>query len=196
MKSPLLTLLTAVTLGIALACGSASEQMERSYTGRLESLDAAAAANPSRAPAILSTKASFAQRYAALPADPAAREAALGKLNQDMAAAISAEEAAATAVTQAAAAADAAAGATIRTSLNGNWSGGGMVLNIDPGGSVHYERSGSVNKTIDASIQNVTGTGFDVGVFGLNTHFVLTTPPHDAGGVWKMTVDGVELTRS
>jgi hypothetical protein len=29
----------------------------------------------------------------------------------------------------------------------------------------------------------------------MSTEFVVSAPPHEDAGVWKMTVDGVELTR-
>jgi hypothetical protein len=34
-----------------------------------------------------------------------------------------------------------------------------------------------------------------VGALGINTIFVVSKPPHEENGVWKMTVDEVELTK-
>jgi hypothetical protein len=179
-----------VGLLLALACGSASEQMEASYQDRVEQLDAAATSNPGRSAEIHALRDGFAARYAALPSEPAAREAALGTLNQEMRAAIDAEAAAAKA-------AGAAAGEALRPALVGSWAGSGVTLVIEPGGMVHYAKhAGGVDTSVDAPIQGVTATSFEVGFLGITTTFAVDTPPHSDGGVWKMTVDGVELTRS
>lgn len=143
---------------------------------------------------MLALRDGFTARYAALPTD-STREAALGKLNQDLQAAIEAQDAAVEAQRAVASAAKAAV-AALRPTLNGTWTGPGLKLVIDAGDSVHYEKhDGSVNTEVNAPINNLTATGFDVGMFGNATHFVLDTAPHNDGGVWKMKVDGVELTR-
>ncbi|MSP54403.1 MAG: hypothetical protein EXR69_02170 [Myxococcales bacterium] len=185
-----LPVVTFLGLALALACGSAIEQMESTYLDRVQRIEAAAAVDASRSAAILAERDAFAARYAALPTDPVAREAPLGVLNQDMRAAIYADEAAAVAAAE-------VAGAAMRPNLQGSWSGPGVQLVIDPGGQVHSEtHANGMNTNLDAPLQTVTGTGFDVGVFGITTHFVVTVPPHVVAGQWMMTVDGVELTRS
>lgn len=194
MRHPLFALTLPVVLPIALllalACGSGAEQMEASYQDRVHQLDAAASADSVRSASILAERDAFAARYAALPTDPTARDAALGVLNQDMRAAIDTAAAAGAAAAQ-------AAGAAMRPNLTGSWSGPGVTLNIDQGGEVHYEKhADGMNTKLDAPLQGVTGTGFEVGIFGITTNFLVNVPPHQDGGAWKMTVDGVELTRS
>jgi len=73
-----------------------------------------------------------------------------------------------------------------------------MTLLISKDGSVAYRRVvGNVHTTINAPLQEFQGNNFVVGVGPLVTTFEVSAPPHaDAdAGVWKMTVDGVELTR-
>jgi hypothetical protein len=79
----------------------------------------------------------------------------------------------------------------------GDWKGGGISLQIDPGGRVIYERkNGSASTSVDAPLKEFKGDNFIVGVAFMKTEFAVSAPPHEDGGVWKMTVDGVELTRS
>jgi hypothetical protein len=39
------------------------------------------------------------------------------------------------------------------------------------------------------------GNNVVVGIGPISTTFMVSVPPHQEGGDWKMTVDGVELTR-
>ncbi len=78
----------------------------------------------------------------------------------------------------------------------GEWNGLAMALLITQDGSVAYRRlEGGVNKSIDAPLKGFEGNNFIVGVGPLSTTFVVSTPPHPEGDTWKMTVDGVELTK-
>ncbi len=78
----------------------------------------------------------------------------------------------------------------------GEWRAADMTLVINPDGSVHYRRkSGSTTTEINAPLKAFKGDDFIVGVAVFTTTFTVSTPPHAAGGVWKMVVDGVELTR-
>lgn len=78
----------------------------------------------------------------------------------------------------------------------GDWRAENMVLQISAEGFVNYERrNGSNRTTINAPIQSVEGDDFVVGVGPFKTKFVVSKPPHLEGNAWKMTVDGVELTR-
>ncbi|WP_460535683.1 hypothetical protein [Chitinimonas naiadis] len=71
-----------------------------------------------------------------------------------------------------------------------------MTLLISKGGDVAYRRvTGNVNTMINAPLQQFQGNNFVVGVGPMVTTFVVSAPPHNEAGVWKMTVDGVELTR-
>ncbi|WP_341678281.1 hypothetical protein [Niveibacterium sp. SC-1] len=82
-----------------------------------------------------------------------------------------------------------------KTAYVGIWQGTDMALEIGADGQVRYARKGSVNKSLDAPLQRFEGDDFVVGVGPLNTRFRVSAPPHQAQGQWRMTVDGVELTR-
>jgi hypothetical protein len=78
----------------------------------------------------------------------------------------------------------------------GEWHGLAMSLLITQDGSVAYRRlHEGVNKSIDAPLKEFQGSNFVVGIGLLTTTFVVSAPPHQDGEEWKMTVDGVELTR-
>lgn len=78
----------------------------------------------------------------------------------------------------------------------GDWQGINMRLWIGSDGNVSYQRvQGASRTSINAPLQRFEGANFFVGVGPLNARFEVTQPPHRVGNVWKMTVDGVELTR-
>jgi hypothetical protein len=78
----------------------------------------------------------------------------------------------------------------------GEWRGGPISLVITPDGRAAYKREeGNMSKSIDAPIKEFKGDNFVVGVGFMSTEFVVARPPHEEGGAWKMTVDGIELTR-
>lgn len=78
----------------------------------------------------------------------------------------------------------------------GEWRGGPISLVITTDGRAAYRRhEGNMSKSIDAPIKEFNGDNFVVGVGFMSTEFVVSRPPHEEGGAWKMTVDGVELTR-
>jgi len=78
----------------------------------------------------------------------------------------------------------------------GSWRGKDMQLSLSKEGKVHYKR-GRPNDQVDLSIdlKGFRGNHFDAGVAFVRTTFVVNKPPHRENGKWKMTVDGVELTR-
>lgn len=79
----------------------------------------------------------------------------------------------------------------------GEWESPTMYLLITQDGSVVYKRQeAGVSNSIDAPLQEFKGNNFTVGVGPINTEFKVNTPPHKVGNVWKMVVDGVELTKS
>lgn len=83
-----------------------------------------------------------------------------------------------------------------KTSYSGEWKGGPISLLITADGRVKYARKeGGMSKSLDAPIKEFKGDNFVVGVGFMSTEFVVTAPPHEEGGAWKMTVDGIELTR-
>lgn len=78
----------------------------------------------------------------------------------------------------------------------GEWNGTAMALLITQDGSVAYRRlEGGVTKSIDGPLKGFDGDNFVVGVGPIATTFIVSAPPRQEGGVWKMTVDGVVLTR-
>jgi hypothetical protein len=78
----------------------------------------------------------------------------------------------------------------------GEWRGEHVYLLITPGGRCEYTRRREAgNVKISAPIQRFEGDNFVVGVGPFSTTFVVTKPPRIDDGRWRMTVDGVELTR-
>lgn len=79
----------------------------------------------------------------------------------------------------------------------GTWQGPQMTLTIHAGGRVLYaRRRGNTATSVDAPLKRFENEDFIVGVGPLETRFDVTRPPHRAGGAWRITVDGVELTRT
>ncbi|HEY5805660.1 MAG TPA: hypothetical protein VIT90_18435 [Lysobacter sp.] len=78
----------------------------------------------------------------------------------------------------------------------GEWRSQTMALLITPDGSVVYKRlEGGMSTSVQGPLQGFDGNNFSVGIGPVKTTFVVSTPPHEAQGGWKMVVDGVELTR-
>lgn len=78
----------------------------------------------------------------------------------------------------------------------GFWRAPVMELLITQDGSVKYQRlKGGATTTVSGPLQGFEGNNFSVGILFLTTTFVVSNPPHQEGEAWKMTVDGVELTR-
>lgn len=83
-----------------------------------------------------------------------------------------------------------------RMNYVGEWRGPGIYLVITSDGSVGYERHHKGAKTeINAPLQEFDGNDFIVGLGFFNTRFEVTKPPYQDDGIWRMTVDGVELQR-
>ncbi|SFD52180.1 hypothetical protein [Massilia yuzhufengensis] len=78
----------------------------------------------------------------------------------------------------------------------GSWSGKDMHLALSKEGKVKYKRK-QPGKNLDLSIDllGFSGNNFDVGYGIVRSTFVVSQPPHREGKQWKMTVDGVELTK-
>ena len=78
----------------------------------------------------------------------------------------------------------------------GRWEADGMVLLITRDGSVAYRRlRNGASTRIEAPLKTFHGDDFVVGIGPMTTTFRVSSPPREIDGVWKMTVDGVELTR-
>ena len=79
----------------------------------------------------------------------------------------------------------------------GEWQEPAMYLLITKDGSVRYKRlQGGASKSIEGPLKGFSGDNFDVGIGPMSTTFVVAKPPHQDGEKWKMTVDGVELTKT
>ena len=83
-----------------------------------------------------------------------------------------------------------------KSSYVGEWKSKEMYLLILQDGSVKYERlkSGSTTR-ITGPLMAFQGDSFIVGFSFIKTTFVVTRPPYEEEGNWKMVVDGVELTK-
>ena len=79
----------------------------------------------------------------------------------------------------------------------GEWKSPEMYLLILEDGTLNYIRfKGGIKTTITGSITEFQGDNFLGGVAFITTTFVVSKPPYNENGVWKMVVDGVELTKS
>ena len=78
----------------------------------------------------------------------------------------------------------------------GQWRSPTMSLLITESGNVNYRRvDGGMSKSINGPLRSFEGDNFVVGIGPVKTTFVVSMPPHQDDGAWKMTVDGMELTR-
>ena len=79
----------------------------------------------------------------------------------------------------------------------GEWKAPGMYLLLLQDGSVQYKRiKAGVTTSVSGPLQGFEGDNFAVGIGLMKTTFVVSKPPYQDGAVWKMVVDGVELTKS
>jgi hypothetical protein len=79
----------------------------------------------------------------------------------------------------------------------GHWSGTGVDLSITPEGMVDWEKKeGASRSSLNAPITEWTDDGFKAGVSFLTTEFHVDSPPAEVDGAWKMTIEGVEVTRA
>lgn len=84
-----------------------------------------------------------------------------------------------------------------RQAYVGEWRSETMALVISQEGVVSYERkTGSASTSIGGPLKEFKGNDLIVGVGPLTTTFVVSAAPQQVAGQWKMTVDGVELTRA
>lgn len=82
------------------------------------------------------------------------------------------------------------------TNYVGHWRGDGTLLVIRADGHADYERvTGESRVSIEGSCHSFTEDGFKIGIGLLSARFDVSQPPQRVDGRWRMTVDGVELTR-
>ncbi|MEO8160845.1 MAG: hypothetical protein ABI588_05445 [Arenimonas sp.] len=80
----------------------------------------------------------------------------------------------------------------------GEWQQAQMYLLITQDGSVSYKRLKAGGQTsVEGPLKGFDGDDFSVGFGPMTTRFDVTVAPHQLkDGSWKMTVDGLELTRA
>lgn len=79
----------------------------------------------------------------------------------------------------------------------GEWQSKEMYLLILQDGSVKYKRlKGGATTKVTGPIKEFQGDNFVVGILFINTIFEVSRPPYQENDVWKMVVDGVELTKT
>ncbi len=84
-----------------------------------------------------------------------------------------------------------------RVQYVGEWQGPEMYLLITREGTVKYKRGQSATTaSFSVPLKTFHGDSFEVGVGPMTTVFNVSQPPQEVFGKWKMTVDGVELTRT
>ena len=78
----------------------------------------------------------------------------------------------------------------------GHWQGEGVLLVIRADGHADYARARDSRRTsIEGPAHSFTTKGFRIGIGPLSASFRVQSPPREVDGTWRMTVDGVELTR-
>lgn len=83
-----------------------------------------------------------------------------------------------------------------RVSYVGRWEAPNMLLQISDDSQLHYEKqNGNASTKIDMPIREFNGNDFTVGFGPIATTFVVSQPPEQKDGKWRMVVDGVELTK-
>ncbi len=79
----------------------------------------------------------------------------------------------------------------------GLWQGEGVRLVIQADGRADYERVKEGRRTsISGPAHSFTTQGFKIGIGPLSAGFRVQSPPARTDGSWRMTVDGVVLTRT
>ena len=78
----------------------------------------------------------------------------------------------------------------------GHWQGEGVLLVILADGHADYARVRDSRRTsIKGPAHSFTTKGFKIGIGPLSAGFRVQSPPTEVDGTWRMTVDGVVLTR-
>lgn len=176
--------------------GTPLEQSEASFRWRTNSLETAAEDDPELNEEVQEKLADFRTRFQALPEDPEAREAGVNALVEEVKTYRKSVDSRLASRRDALASEHQARMDKIRPTLNGHWTGPGVTLTIDPGGQVSYERKSGISTTsVDLPLSSFGDDFFEVGLFGMTTRFEVQQLPHQVDGEWRMTVEGVELTR-
>jgi hypothetical protein len=190
---------SGLALAAVLGCGALEISLdgeERFYRERLETLQSMQLSDAGKQSELDAQIAEFEATYGSLPTADEDRRKALSDLATPMRKAVRDWEPMAEAA--AAAKAEAMQGEieVYKQDFRGTWTAPGRTLVIHENDHVEWEsKDGGKSKSVNAPITRFAREEFEIGVFGISTTFRIDTPPHDDGGVWKMTIDGVELTR-
>jgi len=83
-----------------------------------------------------------------------------------------------------------------KASYIGQWQNESVSLLITPEGRVEYRKvRGNTKTSLKAPIKEFVGDNFEAGLGPLATTFVVSKPPYQERGAWRMVVDGDVLTR-
>jgi hypothetical protein len=78
----------------------------------------------------------------------------------------------------------------------GHWQGPGLDLEIASTGKVKYKFDKGENRgPVETDLQAFHGDDMEVGSGPITTTLKVSAAPHQDGGAWKMTVDGIEVSR-
>lgn len=76
----------------------------------------------------------------------------------------------------------------------GTWEGGGMHLSVTAEGRATFSKDNGAVK-FSGPITQWFEEDFVVGVMVMRRKIDVTAPPHQVDGRWRMSVEGIELTR-
>ena len=196
-------LILTLTLSFSACSGSPLEQTETGFQERMANLDELAAkSDGDLRKEIEAQKESYLSEYQKLPPKMKSEERAeaLGKLNQSSYQYIASAKTRVEAVLKTRSAEkaqqDGEEMAAFRAQFVGTWKAVGMDLTMTKDGSLDYKRlKDGVERKVTAPIKAFRKNEFEAGMLGINTTFRIDKPPYQENGVWKMVIDGVELTR-
>ncbi|MDD5770590.1 MAG: hypothetical protein PHE25_06470 [Candidatus Gracilibacteria bacterium] len=78
----------------------------------------------------------------------------------------------------------------------GNWQGDGIILVIRNDAYINYQKQKeSVSTSVSGPIVEISDNDFKVGIGFMKSTFEINKKPYQDGNLWKMTVDGNELSR-
>jgi hypothetical protein len=78
----------------------------------------------------------------------------------------------------------------------GEWVSPQAAIFISQDGTIRYaQKVKGVSKTVKTVLQEFEGNNLKVGIGPVSSTLIVSVAPHRDGDDWKMTVDGVELTK-
>ncbi len=77
----------------------------------------------------------------------------------------------------------------------GHWEGGGVTLDISSSAVSYVNKQGNTSTTLNGTLDHFEGDDIVIKILIPTSTLKVTSPPTLTGGEWKMTVEGVEVTR-